>query len=190
MSAPRKSRPRPRGCPCYPHALAGTWKRRKDGHLMTIAGYRDAGGVRGSVAETGEEAWYQLDKEQRVIARRMLLRLVTIGEGGYDSCRKEPTQELLARFPDAENATNVLEILAAARLLTIDGSDVTFTHEIVLRAWPRLAGWIDDDRSSAPIRQRAESDAAAWIKNGRHKSLFADRSSARGHCCAARYHQC
>jgi conflict system STAND superfamily ATPase/WD40 domain-containing protein len=95
-----------------------------------------------------------------------------VGEAGYDSCRKESTQALLARFPDAENAADVLETLTAARLLTIHGSDVVFTHEIVLRAWPRLAGWIDDDRANAPIRQRAEADAAAWIKMGRHSSFL------------------
>jgi WD40 repeat protein len=162
--------------PLLSHVLAGTWKRRQDGKL-TLAGYKSAGGLRGSVAETGEDAWYQFDKVQRKIARRMLLHLVTIGEAGYDSCRKEPTQELLARFPDAENAADVLETLTAARLLTIDGGDVTFTHEIVLRAWPRLAGWIDDDRASAPIRQRAESDAAAWIKSGRKSSFL--QSGAR-----------
>ena len=86
---------------------------------------------------TGEDAWDQLDEEQRKIARSMSLALVTIGE--HDSCRRQPTQELLARFPDVENAADVLETLAAARLLTIDGGDVVFTHEIVLRAWPRLA---------------------------------------------------
>src|SRR5437588_586483 len=162
--------------PLLSHVLAGTWKRRKDGQL-TAGGYRSAGGVRGSVAETGEEAWYQLDEAQRTIARRMLLRLITIDEAGYDRCRKEPTQELLARFSDAENAANVLETLTAARLLAIHDSNVTFTHEVVLRAWPRLAGWIDDDRISAPIRQRAESDAAAWIKSGRNKCFL--QSGAR-----------
>jgi WD40 repeat protein len=154
--------------PLLSHVLAGTWERRK-GVKLTIAGYKSVGGLRGSVEATGENAWKQLDEEQRSIARRMLLRLVTIGDAGYDSCRKEPTQELLARFPDAENAADVLETLTAARLLTIDGSDVTFTHEIVLRAWPRLAGWIDDDRTSAPIRQRAENDAATWINNSRQR---------------------
>ncbi|MBO0880323.1 MAG: WD40 repeat domain-containing protein, partial [Mycobacterium sp.] len=34
---------------------------------------------------------------------------------------------------------------------------------------PRLAAWIDDDRANAPIRQRAEADAATWINNGRQR---------------------
>jgi WD40 repeat protein len=157
--------------PLLSHALAGTWKRRRVGQL-TVAGYRSAGGLRGSVSATGEHAWAQLDEPQRKIARRMLLRLVTIAESGHDSCRRAPTQELLARFPDAENAADVLETLTAARLLTIHDSDVTFIHEIVLRAWPRLAGWIDDDRTNAPIRQRAEADAATWMNNGRQKPFL------------------
>jgi WD40 repeat protein len=154
--------------PLLSHVLASTWSQRQDGKL-TVAGYKWAGGLRGSVETTGENAWKQLDEQQRAIARRMLLRLVTIGDAGYDSCRRESQRELLARFPDAENAASVLETLTAARLLTIDDSDVVFTHEIVLRAWPRLATWIDDDRVNAPIRQRAEADAATWINNGRQK---------------------
>jgi WD40 repeat protein/energy-coupling factor transporter ATP-binding protein EcfA2 len=157
--------------PLLSHALAGTWERRRAGKL-TAAGYRAAGGVRGSVAFTGEEAWYQLDEAQRKIARRMLMHLVTVGEAGYDSCRREHKQQLLARFVDTESAATVLETLTAARLLTVHDSDVTFTHEIVLRAWPRLAGWIDDDRVSAPTRQRAEADAAAWIESGRRSSFL------------------
>src|SRR5262249_1737232 len=109
--------------------LAGTWSQRQDGKL-TVAGYKSAGGLRGSVEMTGENAWKQLDEQQRAIARRMLLRLVTIGDAGYDSCRRESQRELLARFPDAENAAAVLETLTTARLLTIDDSDVVFTHEI------------------------------------------------------------
>jgi hypothetical protein len=155
--------------PLLSHALASTWSRRRKGRLLTTTGYRAAGGVRGSVAFTGEEAWYQLDEAQRKIARRMLMHLVSVGEAGYDSCRREPKPALLARFADTQNAAKVLETLTAARLLAIHDNDVTFTHEIVLRAWPRLAEWIDDDRANAPIRQRAEADADAWIKNGRNK---------------------
>jgi WD40 repeat protein len=157
--------------PLLSHVLAGTWQQRRQGKL-TAAGYTSAGGLRGSVETTGEKAWSQLNEEQRKIARRMLLRLITIGESGYDTCRREPKHALLARFADAESAAKVLETLIAARLLTIHDNDVMFTHEIVLRAWPRLAEWIESDRAHAPIRQRAENDADAWIKNGRQKPFL------------------
>jgi WD40 repeat protein len=157
--------------PLLSHVLTGTWQQRKNNKL-TAAGYKTAGGLRGSVETTGEKAWSQLDEEQRKIARQMLLRLITISEDGYDSCRKELKNELLARFSDAENAADVLETLTEARLLTIHDSDVMFTHEIVLRAWVRLAGWIESERAHVPIRQRAETDTAAWIEKGRPSSYL------------------
>jgi WD40 repeat protein len=157
--------------PLLSHVLIRIWQQRRDSKL-TVAGYRLAGKVHGSVAATGEDAWYQLDEAQRKIARSMLMRLITISESGYDTCRREPKQQLLARFVDIQCAAKVLEALTAARLLAVHDNDVTFTHEIVLRAWPRLAEWIENDRASAPIRQRAETDAAAWLESGRPSSFL------------------
>jgi WD40 repeat protein len=157
--------------PLLSTVLVRTWQQRRDSKL-TVAGYRLAGKVHGSVAATGEDAWYQLDEAQRKIARSMLMRLITIGESGYDTCRKEPKHELLARFVDIQSAAGVLEKLTAARLLAVHDNDVTFTHEIVLRAWPRLAEWIEKDRAHAPIRQQAETDATAWLESGRRSSFL------------------
>jgi WD40 repeat protein len=157
--------------PLLSHVLVRTWQQRRDSKL-TVAGYRLAGKVHGSVAATGEDAWYQLDEAQRGIARSMLMRLITISESGYDTCRKEPKHELLARFTDPQSAAGVLETLTTARLLAVHDNDVTFTHEIVLRAWPRLAEWIEKDRAHAPIRQQAETDAAAWIESGRRSKFL------------------
>ncbi|WP_100525578.1 hypothetical protein [Mycobacteroides abscessus] len=147
--------------PLLSHVLAGTWSRRRVGQL-TVAGYRAAGGVRGSVAETGERAWDRLDDRQRRVARGVLMRLVSIGDPGRDSCRRLPRQTLIDSTSEPEVAEEVLEVLSAARLLTIADEEVTFTHEVVLRAWPRLAQWVEADREYAPIRQRAEDDAVAW----------------------------
>ncbi|AYM41824.1 WD40 repeat domain-containing protein [Mycobacteroides chelonae] len=147
--------------PLLSHVLAGTWSRRRVGQL-TVAGYRAAGGVRGSVAETGERAWDRLDDRQRRVARGVLMRLVSIGDPGRDSCRRLPRQTLVDSTSEPEVAEEVLEVLSAARLLTIADDEVTFTHEVVLRAWPRLAQWVEADREYATIRQRAEDDAAAW----------------------------
>jgi conflict system STAND superfamily ATPase len=80
--------------PLLSHGLVGAWQQRRKGKL-TAAGYTTAGGLRGSVETTGEQAWSQLDEAQRGIARRMLLRLITISDSGYDTCRQEPKHELL-----------------------------------------------------------------------------------------------
>jgi hypothetical protein len=81
--------------PLLSHGLVRTWTQRRDSKL-TIAGYSSAGGLRGSVETTGENAWGRLDQEQRKIARQMLMRLVTISESGYDTCRREPVRREVA----------------------------------------------------------------------------------------------
>ena len=58
------------------HALRATWEAG-DRDLLTIAGYRAAGGVREALARTAESVWSDLDTDQRDAARSLLLRLVT-----------------------------------------------------------------------------------------------------------------
>src|SRR5262249_550805 len=46
----------PGALPLLSHALVETWTRR-EGSVLTVAGYRDAGGVRGAVARTAERLY-------------------------------------------------------------------------------------------------------------------------------------
>ena len=55
----------PGALPLLSHALVETWTRR-EGAVLTVAGYRDAGGVRGAVARTAERLYEALPDSQRV----------------------------------------------------------------------------------------------------------------------------
>ena len=55
-SAPKGGRPEPGALPLLSHALLETWKRR-EGQIMTLAGYRASGGVQGAIAHTAEEVY-------------------------------------------------------------------------------------------------------------------------------------
>ena len=157
--------------PLLSHALLATWQRRQSGRL-TVAGYRAAGGIHGAVAATAERAWAQLGPTGQAAARSMLLRLVRVGDDGQDSRRRRTREDLIARVADQAVAQDVLEVLASARLVTLDAESVQITHEALLRAWPRLRGWIDVDRAGMLARQRLEEDAAAWDSEGRDSSLL------------------
>ncbi|MVU77650.1 hypothetical protein GPX89_10405 [Nocardia sp. ET3-3] len=161
----------PGALPMLSHVMAATWQHR-EGRRLTIAGYRQAGGVVGSVAETAEYAWNELSSDQQTAARTMLLGLVTVSQDARDTRRTVPRDELLARTGDHENATAALELLSRTRLVTLDADAVTLTHEIVLTAWPRLRDWIDEDRVGYLIRQRIETDAAEWVAQDRDPSLL------------------
>ncbi|WP_043647891.1 NACHT and WD repeat domain-containing protein [Nocardia thailandica] len=157
--------------PLLSHVMAATWQQR-EGRRLTVAGYRKAGGVTGSVAETAELAWSELTPAQQAAARELLGALVTVGQDSRDTRRTVARAELLNRSSDPRSAAEVVEILSRTRLLALDADSVQLSHEIVLDAWPRLRGWIDTDRVGLMVRQRLEHDAAEWAESARDPALL------------------
>ncbi|WP_378732117.1 hypothetical protein [Nocardia brasiliensis] len=160
----------PAALPLLSHVMAATWRRREHRRL-TLAGYRKAGGVVGSVAMIAEQAWTALSPAQQVVAQQLLLGLVTIGQDSPDTRRHATRAELVQRTGDPETAETVLEALIRARVVTVDATAAYLSHEIVLEAWPRLRAWIDEDRVGHLTRQRVEIDAAEWDSHHRDPSL-------------------
>ncbi|MFB8240607.1 hypothetical protein ACFC58_29115 [Kitasatospora purpeofusca] len=153
----------PGGLPLLSHALLETWRRRK-GRALTEAAYEAAGGVRGAIARSAERAYDRLTPEQAVVARRILLRLVTPGQGVQDTSRPADRTELEflgAGYADTGTAA-VLEVLARARLITLDGDTVHLAHEALISSWPRLNTWIDDARDRLRRHRHLTEAAVAW----------------------------
>lgn len=152
----------PGGLPLMAHALREVWRRRT-GKTLTLAAYEAVGGIQGAVAHTAEAAYAGCTPSEAAAIRRLLLRLVNPGEGTEDTRRPAGRAEL-----DADDTTaRVLERLVRARLLTVDGDTVDLAHEALLGAWPRLRGWIDEDRERLRLHRRLTEAAAAWEELGR-----------------------
>ncbi|MCX4596779.1 helix-turn-helix domain-containing protein [Streptomyces sp. NBC_01549] len=154
----------PGGLPLMSHALLETWRRRK-GRALGETAYDAAGGIHGAIARTAEHIYTQLTPAQGDIARRILLRLITPGEGSQDTRRPADRAEL--DTGRAEDAAVVLERLARARLLTLDDSTVDLAHEALITAWPRLRSWIDEDRERLLAHRHLTEAARAWHDLGR-----------------------
>ncbi|HET9382657.1 MAG TPA: XRE family transcriptional regulator [Streptomyces sp.] len=153
---------RPGALPLLSHALLETWGRRR-GNALTLDGYRAAGGFEGALAQTAEAFHGALSDTQRVVARRVFPRLVALGEGTEDTKRRVARREL----DDTPDTAHVLEQATRARLLTLDRDHVEITHEALIRCWPRLGGWLGEDRDQMR-RQRTLTEAtAAWEALGR-----------------------
>ncbi|MDA3648713.1 AAA family ATPase [Saccharopolyspora indica] len=157
--------------PLLAHALRVTWQVR-EGDQLTVAGYGRTGGIQHAVATTADGVYDALLSTEQHAARTLLLRLVKIGDGTEDTRRRMSRSELLADLPDQQIARDVLERFTRARLLTQQQDTVEITHEVLLRAWPRLRRWIDDDRSGNLIRQALDEDATAWDRDGRSPALL------------------
>ncbi|MEU3416483.1 hypothetical protein ABZ760_35480 [Streptomyces sp. NPDC006658] len=157
----------PGGLPLLSHALLETWRRRS-GRTLTLRAYEAAGGVRGAIAQTAEDLYAGLSDSQALLVRRVLLRLIAPGEGTADTCRPVRRAELRTTDPyAADTVDTVLERLARARLITLDGDTVHLAHEALITAWPRLWGWIEDDRHRLRVLRRLTEAAESWRELGR-----------------------
>ncbi len=162
----------PGALPFLGQALLELWERRQ-GRVLTQAAYRAIGGVPGAIAARAEATYGALDPARQAVARRVLLRLVEPGEGTEDTRRRATWDELVTRAADGPAAAAVLRALVDARLLTVDadaaGGDerVEVAHEALIRGWPRLRGWLEDERAGLRAQRRLTEAAREWRRLGR-----------------------
>ncbi len=128
------------GLPLMSHALAETWARR-DGNVLTVEGYTRTGGIRGAVAQSAERLYESLSTSDRAGLRAVLHRLVSPMPEGDPVAARVPTRV----FDGTEDAPRLLDLLVRARLVTTSSDSVTIAHESLVRAWPRLRFWLDED---------------------------------------------
>ena len=166
----------PGALPLLEHALLEVWRRRAGG-MLTLAGYRESGGVQGAIAKRAEEVFDSLEPERQELARRTFLRLTQPGEGTEDTRRRAQLAELESGYAD-DDIIPVLTRLVNARLLTTSrdetagGEIVEVAHEALIRGWPRLRGWIDEDRAGLRVHRRLTEAAREWERLDRDESAL------------------
>ena len=146
----------PAALPLLSVALVRTWENR-DGSHLTLDGYRRGGGVASALESAAEDAYAQLDEPQRVVARRLLVRMAT-REGGTWVRRS------LRRVDATVGAESeaVLGAFAAARLVTVGEQRVDITHDALLAHWSRLRGWLDERALAAELLDHLAVATRAW----------------------------
>jgi WD40 repeat protein/DNA-binding XRE family transcriptional regulator len=161
--------PEPGALPLLSHALLATWQRRR-GRAMTLSGYTASGGVRGAIAETAEAVFYdQLEPGQRDVARQIFLRLTELGgeTSTAGTRRRVHFTELVSKPDEHEMIREVLLALADARLIITDQDTAEVAHEALIREWPTLRGWLEDDREGLRLHRRLTEAAQEWETLGR-----------------------
>jgi WD40 repeat protein len=151
----------PGALPLLSTALLELWQQR-DGRRMRLSAYRQSGGVHRAVARLAERAYERLDSQQRDTARRILLRLAGEGDGDASVRRRVQRSEL-----EGEGVADVLAVLADDRLITVGEGEVEVAHEALLREWPRLRGWLEEDAHGRHLHRQLGAAARDWNAGGR-----------------------
>jgi DNA-binding SARP family transcriptional activator/class 3 adenylate cyclase/WD40 repeat protein len=175
--------------PLLSTALAETWERR-EGRRLTLAGYRAAGRVNGALARLAEDGYAAIPAPARPAARRILLRLCDVGEdAALDVRRRLPLTDVVDE--NDHDGRVALDALADRRLLTVHGDTVEVAHESLLREWPRLRAWLEEDIEGRRLHRRLGDAARAWDADSRDPSelyrgtqLHAAGDWAHGHADA------
>ena len=155
----------PGAMPMLSHALKAVWEHR-EGRVLTVAGYQSTGGIRGAVAQSAERVYDELSPDQRVTLRHLLLRLVAPGGEGEVIRSRVPRRQVSG---DAEHE-QLIETLVRARLVTSGDGVVELAHEALVREWPRLRTWLDDDSEGLRVLRHLATVADAWDAMGRPAS--------------------
>jgi WD40 repeat protein/transcriptional regulator with XRE-family HTH domain len=164
----------PGALPLLSHALLETWQRRR-GRTMTLSGYAASGGVRGAIAETAEAVFTdQFTREQQVIAQRIFLRLTELGDetGTGDTRRRAAFTELILRPEEAATTQAVLKALADARLITTSADSAEVAHEALIREWPTLRGWLEEDRENLRLHRHLTETSQEWSASNRETGML------------------
>jgi WD40 repeat protein/class 3 adenylate cyclase/tRNA A-37 threonylcarbamoyl transferase component Bud32/energy-coupling factor transporter ATP-binding protein EcfA2 len=159
----------PGALPLLSHALRATWERR-DGRTLTVEGYGESGGVGAAVARTADNLLDAMSAERRRLVRSVFVRLTDLGDDHAATRRRVRTDELVPEGVPPEVVQALLERLADARLLSLGEGTAEVAHEVLLREWPTLRGWLDEDRDGLRLHRQLGDAARMWDAGGREPS--------------------
>ncbi|MEI8371060.1 MAG: hypothetical protein WCJ31_21750, partial [Planctomycetia bacterium] len=157
--------------PLLEDLLRELFEKRSPEGVLTVAAYESLGGIEGSLAKRAEASLASLPSDVQLAFPEVLRKLVAAGDGpeGTAVRRRAP----LDSFSPGSPARTLVDKLVADRLATAAAGDdgtpeVTITHEAILRVWPRVAAWIQEngeflrlrDRLTARTREKAPLTAA------------------------------
>jgi WD40 repeat protein/class 3 adenylate cyclase len=155
----------PGGLPLLSFALAETWSNR-DGRTLTVEGYLATGGLRQAIATAAEGLYEGLPPNQRTLARALFLRLVTSAPDG-DAIRQRISTTSIVTDDDHRR---VVDVFVRGRLVMAGENSLEVAHEALVREWPRLRTWLDDDVEGQRILRHLAVAADAWDNMDRPES--------------------
>jgi hypothetical protein len=159
----------PGALPLLSYLLTDMWAgmvRRGDAFLRMPAQAIDIGGV---LAGRAEEFLKSNPDEEQALRRLLTLRLATVPPEG-EAVRRQTTRE---ECTEAEWSLAARLAEHPWRLVVMGEREVDrrvvaeVAHEALLRAWPRLAGWLREQRDFLVFKAEGERAERRWREMGR-----------------------
>ncbi len=158
----------PDALPLLQHTLEALYELRNDQQQLTFTAYNEIGGLEGAIAHRAEQVFAMLPEKAQNSLDALLTRLIVI---------RPDSDAVSARRADLEafdaGARTLIDAFAApnARLFVRDLHNghptVGVVHEALLRRWPRVVEWVQDNRRLLQAKARLQRAATRWEEEGR-----------------------
>jgi WD40 repeat protein/energy-coupling factor transporter ATP-binding protein EcfA2/cytoskeletal protein RodZ len=167
----------PAALPLLQFCLLKLWGKRER-NRVTWKAYGELGGGRDALANTADRLYNNLNPVEQRIARRTLLKMVRPTQG-LDVVRNRVLRSQL--YEPNEGPARVDYIIyhfVRERLIRLAPGDkpendqLEIAHEALVRNWPRILGWLEEERVALRHRLRLTETAEQWDALERDESAL------------------
>jgi WD40 repeat protein/energy-coupling factor transporter ATP-binding protein EcfA2 len=151
--------------------LRKLWQN-KHRNLVTWNEYKKLGNGRIALSKTADEFYNGLIPEEQMRVKRIFIRLVRPAAGQEVTSNRISRRNLSRSLQDAGWVDDTIQRLRAAGLIRVTAGDspaddeIEVAHEALVRNWPTLVDWLNQERSTMTMGRRLESRIAEWIRLG------------------------
>jgi energy-coupling factor transporter ATP-binding protein EcfA2 len=169
----------PAALPLLQFTLLKLWENRVYNRI-TLEAYHRLGGGRLALARSADALYEEMSPEHQNTTQRIFLRMVRPGSGLEVTSSRVLVASLFVASEAPDRVEAVLKRLIEARLVRLTEGEtpadaqVEVAHEALVRNWPRLVGWLEDERGAMAIRRRLELKALEWKRLGMGTSGLLD----------------
>jgi WD40 repeat protein/TPR repeat protein len=144
----------------------------RTGNELSYSAYVRLGGLTGSIATIASAVLGSEQKESGHAIRSLFRSLVSVDEVGNTLRRYAP----MAEIGDPVQK-RVLARLVTARLcvaaLRNDQAVVSLAHDALLRTWPELVNWLQEETGLLQMREMAQRDTRLWEQHAESTAWLA-----------------
>ena len=176
------------GLPLLQFTLLRLWDRRQR-NRVTSQVYKEVGNPREALERSSEAFYASLLPEEQIAAKRILLRMVQPGDGHEVTSNRIPLAEVYGAEAKDRVDRVLHRLIFEAHLVKLTGVDLAsaerielsflvakaradesggqipqleVAHEALVRNWPRLVDWVEDERKELRQRLRLRQAAQEW----------------------------
>jgi energy-coupling factor transporter ATP-binding protein EcfA2 len=160
------------GLPLLQFALLRLWRMR-DHNRITWRAYQSLGGARRALALCADEFYKNLFDEDQAVVKRILLRLARPSEGFEVTSNRVRRKTLKVAGETSEAVDRGVDLLVGAGLVRLTrgkipaDDQVEVAHEALIRNWPKLVGWLEEERIRLRKRLRITAAEEQWVELSR-----------------------